>query len=98
MDDCIYLNSCITQVQHYICSRADIKFSIAQKIFWTKIARLFLAGYNFVKCFVFDGRVVFLGNNGLREAVVTDAFLFLSTFFIQVLCLSYKLDFLVSIA
>jgi hypothetical protein len=28
-----------------------------------------------------------LWNNGLREAVVTDAFLFLSTFFIQVLTL-----------
>jgi len=32
----------------------------------------------------------FSWNNGLREAVVTDAFLFLSTFFVQVLNTSYK--------
>jgi hypothetical protein len=30
--------------------------------------------------------LAFSWNNGLREAVVTDSFLFLSTFFIQVLC------------
>jgi|GEM_PF-1611502 len=37
-----------------------------------------------------------LWNNGLREAVVTDTFLFLSTFFVQVLNLSYKQDILLS--
>jgi hypothetical protein len=37
----------------------------------------------------FLGRLIFLWNNRLREAVVTDVFLFLSTFFIQVLGLSY---------
>jgi len=37
----------------------------------------------FLKPFVF-----FSWNNGLREAVVTDTFLFLSTFFIQVLRIS----------
>jgi len=36
--------------------------------------------------------VCFFWNNGLREAVVTDTFLFLSTFFVQVLNPSYKLD------
>ena len=36
-------------------------------------------------------------NNGLREAVVARSFLFLSTFFIQCLFLSYKLPFYVSI-
>ncbi len=35
-------------------------------------------------------------NNGLREAVVSNLFLFLSTFFIQVLTSSYKHYFLVS--
>jgi hypothetical protein len=33
---------------------------------------------------------LFWWNNGLREAVVTNLFLFLSTFFIQVLLSSYK--------
>jgi vacuolar-type H+-ATPase subunit I/STV1 len=36
--------------------------------------------------------ISFLWNNGLREAVVEKSFLFLSTFFIQVLLLSYKLQ------
>lgn len=36
-------------------------------------------------------------NNGLREAVVAKSFLFLSTFFIQVLFVSYKLQKLMSI-
>ncbi len=40
---------------------------------------------------------VFSWNNGLREAVVSRSFLFLSTFFIQVLHVSYKLDFILSI-
>ena len=39
----------------------------------------------------------FSWNNGLREAVVSRSFLFLSTFFIQVLLLSYKLRFVMSI-
>jgi hypothetical protein len=34
-----------------------------------------------------------LWNNGLREAVVSDAFLFLSTFFIQVLRVYYLSEF-----
>lgn len=38
----------------------------------------------------------FSWNNGLREAVVTDAFLFLSTFFIQVLNTYYKGGFMLS--
>lgn len=40
--------------------------------------------------------VVFSWNNGLREAVVSRSFLFLSTFFIQVPSLSYKLLILLS--
>jgi hypothetical protein len=35
----------------------------------------------------------FSWNNGLREAVVSRSFLFLSTFFIQVLYTSYKVRF-----
>ncbi len=41
---------------------------------------------------------VYLWNNGLREAVVTDCFLFLSTFFIQVLDIIYILSLRASIS
>lgn len=59
-------------------------------------ARLRVAGpiLDLIFSFEFGVLVVsFLWNNGLREAVVKESFLFLSTFFIQVLLLSYKLLF-----